>query len=102
MKEVLYQFAAKIPVNDSGNPDTINIPKIGAESAVQSILYTVYIWAGIVAVLVIVIAGFIFVLSRGDAQQITKARNAIIGASVGLIVILFAFAITRFILGNVG
>jgi hypothetical protein len=101
MKELLYLAATKIPVGSGGN-DSIDIPKIDSNTAVESILYTVYIWAGIVAVLVIVIAGFIFVLSRGDAQQITKARNATIGASVGLIVILFAFAITRFILGNVG
>ncbi|NCU38956.1 hypothetical protein EOL96_07990 [Candidatus Saccharibacteria bacterium] len=100
MKELLYLAAAKIPVGSGGN-GSIDIPKVDADTAVESILYTVYIWAGIVAVLVIVIAGYIFVLSKGDQQQVTKARNAIIGAAVGLIVVLFAFAITRFILGNV-
>lgn len=103
MKELLYQFAAKIPVSGSVDEKSINIPTVKANNAtVESILNTVYLWAGIIAVLIIVIAGYIFVLSRGDAQQVAKARNAIIAASSGLIIVVFAFAITRFILGSVG
>lgn len=102
MKELLYLAALKIPVGDSEGKDRIVIPTVNPDTAAESALYTAYIWAGIVAVLVIVIAGFIFVMSRGDAQQVTKARNAIIAASAGLIIVLFAFVITRFILGSIG
>ncbi len=97
MKELLYLAATKL---DAGS---VGIPKVDADGAsVAKLLNVVYFWAGMIAVLVIVIAGYYFVLSRGDANQVTRARNAIIAAVVGLIVILMAFTITQFILGNVG
>lgn len=81
----------------------VEIPKVEANSAVLlNALNTIYTWAGIIAVLVIVIAGYFFTLSRGESNQIARARNAIIAASIGLIVVLFAFTITQFILGSVG
>ncbi len=65
------------------------------------ILDLVYAWAGIVAVLILIIAGFFFVTSRGDASQMKRSKDAIRGAVIGLIVVMTAFAITRFILGGV-
>jgi Ni,Fe-hydrogenase I cytochrome b subunit len=73
----------------SGNPD-----------AVESVMYPVYFWAGVIAVVVIVVAGFYYVTSNGNPQQVTRAKNAILGAVVGLIVVLLAFAITAIILGG--
>lgn len=89
--------AARIDAGDVG------IPEVNADSGtLASVLNVVYAWAAIIAVLVIVIAGLFFVLSRGDSQQVTRARNAIIAAAVGLVVVFSAFVITQFILGNVG
>jgi hypothetical protein len=47
-----------------------------------------------------VVAGFYYVTSNGNPQQVTRAKNAILGAVVGLIVVLLAFAITAIILGG--
>lgn len=66
------------------------------KSIVQGLLYGAYFWAGVVAVLVIVAAGVLYILSQGDAARITRAKNAIIGAVIGLVVILLAYAITAF------
>ena len=63
-------------------------------------MYPVYFWAGVIAVVVIVVAGFYYVTSNGNPQQVTRAKNAILGAVVGLIVVLLAFAITAIILGG--
>lgn len=73
----------------------------GAEQGLDSVLYLVYTWAGIIAVLVIVIAGLLFVTARGDASQMKRAKDAIRGAVIGLIVVIAAFAITRFVIGGV-
>lgn len=94
--DYLYTLAVKI------DPRDVGVEEIRADDAtVADILTTVYIWAGIIAVLVIVIAGYYFVLSRGDVNQISRAKNAIIAASAGLIIILLAFTITQFILGSI-
>lgn len=97
MSGLIFQLAAA-----TLNRVNVGVPKVNANNAsIITILNTVYFWAGLIAVVVIVIAGFIFVTSRGDSQQVTRARNAILGAVIGLVVVLLAFTITQFILGSV-
>ncbi len=50
-----------------------------------------------VAVLIIVIAGLYFVLSRGNPEKSAKARNTIIYAAVGLATSVLATAIVSFV-----
>lgn len=85
------------------NPTDIGYDNASVDSdlALSSILTLVYTWAGIIAVLVLIIAGFFFVTSRGDASQMKRSKDAIRGAVIGLIVVMMAFAITRFIIGGV-
>lgn len=56
---------------------------------------------GIVAVVVIILGGFSFLTSQGDAGKVMKGRNTIIWGVVGLLVSIFAFAIVNFVLGAV-
>jgi hypothetical protein len=80
----------------------VNVPKVEAsQTTLEGALGVVYMWAAIVAVLVIVISGFLMVTSRGDATKVARARNGILAASVGLVVVLMAFVITQFVLGSV-
>lgn len=84
------------------NPDRVGIPAIGVnDSTVGGVMNTVYFWAAAIAVLIIVIAGFFFVTSRGDPNQVQRAKNAIWGAVIGLIIIIFAFVITQFVIRGV-
>ena len=82
------------------NADQLNIPKVGADQAMTSILNTAYLWGGIIAVIVIIIAGYVFVTSAGDAAGVKRAKNAIFYSAVGLIVIIMAFTITNFVIGR--
>lgn len=77
-----------------------NLPVVDANSALQNILNTVYFWAGIVCVIVIIIAGFYYVTSAGNSATIQKAKNALTGAIVGLVITISAFAITAFVTGR--
>lgn len=78
----------------------INNPQKDANVALGNILTTTYMWAGIIAVLVIIIAGFYYSTSSGDAAGLQRAKNAIIGSAVGLVIVIMAFAITQLILGR--
>jgi hypothetical protein len=79
----------------------VNDPVTNANALLPNVLTTVYTWAGIICVLIIIIAGYFYVTSNSDASQIKRAKDAIIGASVGIIVILMAFVITQFVIGRV-
>lgn len=82
----------------AGGVDISKLPQPGANpDALQTILNIVFVFSGSIAVLIIVISGFRFVISAGDPQAVTKARNAIIYAVIGLIVIISATVIVNFV-----
>lgn len=83
------------------NPNELGIPKVEADTSFFNILDTVYYLSGAIAVLIIVIAGLYFVTSSGSPERVKQAKNAIIGAVIGLIVIAMAFAITQFVIKGV-
>jgi type IV secretion system pilin len=78
----------------------LNNPPKDANAAVAGILDTVYLVAGIICVVVIVMAGFYYTTSSGDSAGVQRAKQAIIGSIVGLIVIMMAFVGTQFVLGR--
>ena len=63
---------------------------------IRAILDTVYLWIGIIAVIVIVIGGVRYMTSQGTPDKIKGAKNTILYALIGLLVTLMAFAITNF------
>lgn len=79
----------------NGSPTNLNSSTIG------SLLGTVYLIAGIVAVVVMVIGGIRYTTSNGDSGQIQSAKNTIFYAVIGLVVIILASAITQFIISGV-
>lgn len=74
----------------------------GPGTILTNVLNAAYLWAGIICVIIIVVGGFMYVTSSGDASRVMKAKNAIFGAVIGIVVILLAFAITNFVIGRLG
>lgn len=65
-------------------------------------LNLVYFIAGTISVIVIIIGGIMFATSAGDAGKVTRSKNMLTYAIVGLVIILVAFAITNFVTGRFG
>lgn len=96
MSILRYLALDKIIPKDIGLPDPIT----NGNNALAGILTTVYFWAGIVCVIVIVGAGYLYVTSNGNSTQTKRAKDAILGAVVGLVVVIMAFVITQFVIGR--
>lgn len=56
---------------------------------------------GVVSVIMIIIGGFRYITSGGDSTNVSSAKNTILYAIVGLIIVALAQTIVRFILGRV-
>ena len=82
--------------------DTTPLPHItdNAQSTniVISIINTALVILGSVAVLVIVLGGIRYIVSRGDPQTVNKAKNAILYAVIGLVIAMSASVIVNFVL----
>ncbi len=75
------------------NRDTDKFPTIVGQ-IVNALLYVL----GAVAVIVIIIAGILFATASGDPALITKAKNTLLYAVIGLIVAILAYAIVNYVI----
>ncbi len=67
----------------------------------KNLLNTAYTWAGVIAVIILIVAGYFYVVSGDDPNRITRAKNAILGAAIGLTIIFLAFVITNAVIAGV-
>lgn len=78
----------------------VNIPNGTGDQVLQAGLNIAYLVGGIIAVIVIIIAGFTLVTNGGEPEAIKKAKNMILYAVIGLVVIMIAFTVTWFVVGR--
>lgn len=92
MSNIISSLAALLTKSD-----VPNLPNGSANEVLVVGLNLVYAVAGIIAVVAIIVAGFTLVTNSGEPDAIKKARNTILYAVVGIVVILAAFTVTWFI-----
>lgn len=67
----------------------------------QRIINIFSLVVGVVSVIMIIVGGFRYIISGGDSSSVQGAKNTILYAIVGLIIVVFAQVIIRFVLTNV-
>lgn len=68
--------------------------------AVRRIINIFSVVVGAVSVIMIIIGGFRYIISGGDSSGVSGAKNTILYAIVGLVVVLFSQALVRFVVSN--
>lgn len=63
-----------------------------------TVVDTILIIAGLVAVIMIIVGGFRYVTSGGDQSATAAAKSTVLYAVVGLIIAIASFAIVNFVL----
>lgn len=92
-----YYFAVTVFTENDIN----GVPKEPLTSgAVKLSFQIVFGIAAAAAMLMIVISALRMTISRGNAQDVQKARDAIVYASIGLAISLSGFTIVTFVLEN--
>jgi hypothetical protein len=82
--------------------DTSPLPKPEANQArIDTILGVVFGLMGLIAVLMLVIGGFKYIISKGDPREMAQAKNTIIYALVGLGVVIMSYTIVTFVVNNI-
>lgn len=56
---------------------------------------------GIIFVVLVIYAGFLWMTAQGDKTKITKAKDLIINGVIGLIIVVSAYAITTFVVNAI-
>jgi hypothetical protein len=72
----------------------------GNKGIIQTVTNIVGALAGIAAVVMIVVAGIMLSTAGGDQGKITRARSMILGAVIGVVIVVLAWGITTFIISR--
>lgn len=67
-------------------------------TTLRNIVDIISVIVGIVAVIMIIINGLRFITSSGDSATVSSAKNGVLYALIGLILVAFAQIIVRFVL----
>lgn len=70
------------------------------DSIITTVINIISIVVGIVAVIMIIIGGFKYITSNGDSGAVSGAKNTILYAIVGLVVVALAQIIVRFVVNR--
>lgn len=96
MNPLLYLAEAMIDAEDAGIPTGVG----ANQEAVDALIAAVFGIAGVVAVVFIIIGGLRYTISQGDPGQVQRAKDTILYAIVGLVLVIASYTIINFILGR--
>lgn len=90
MMERAYIFLAQVV-------DINSLPDVNADQdRITTAMTVTFSITGAIALLIVTLAGFKYITTQGNPQEVAKAKNAIIYALVGLAISILAVAIVQF------
>jgi len=89
---MISKFAAGLLAGE----DT-GIPELDANIVVGNSFDLVFYLLGGIAVIVIIVSGIMYITSVGDSGRVTKAKNMLTYAIVGLVVVVIAGIVVNFV-----
>lgn len=90
---------ANLEVGGSGNCDSGD-PEGKVNDMITLIINIFSIVVGVVAVIMIIVGGLKYITSSGDSNNVTSAKNTILYAIIGLIVVALAQFVVKFVLSK--
>ena len=102
-------LASAQAIGEGGAPGGVNAARgsgvptnfANGEGSFISKLINILLYAiGVVSVVMLIFGGFRYVISGGQKEAVTAAKNTILYAIVGLLVAIFAYAIVDFVVSK--
>jgi hypothetical protein len=91
-----------IGIISGGNGTSSGCSSGNIDGIIADILNIISLIAGFIAVVMIIVGGFRYVVSGGNDQAVAGAKNTILYALIGVVVLILAQAIVHFVLGQSG
>lgn len=86
--------------------DNSGLPANGGEGTdirlvIANVIKVILGFLGILAVIIIVYAGFKWMLSGGSEEKVGEAKKMLVAGVIGLAIILSAYALANFVINNI-
>ncbi len=83
----------------SGTPTSL-FGTDGQGGLFQTIVNIMLFLVGAIAVIMLILGGIRYVVSGGDQNQVTGAKNTILYAVIGIVVAILAYAVVNFVIAG--
>lgn len=93
----LAQDAGNFGVNDLSN---VNLGTRELKETIALVINIILGFLGIIAVGLIIYAGYLWLTAGGEEDKIARAKKILINAAIGLAIVLSAYVIARFIINQ--
>lgn len=97
--------SAAVNLNDAGSllnrvsdPEKTGLSQDNLQTSTGTLIQRALTLVGIIFLVLMIYAGILWMTARGNNEQISSARNTIIAAIIGLVVVVGSYAITSLIL----
>lgn len=80
---------------DTGDGGTSKVNEI-----IRQVINIFSVIVGVIAVIMIIVGGFRYITSGGDSTKVTGAKNTILYALIGLIIVALSQIIVKFVLNK--
>lgn len=90
---------AKIALGETACTDN-GEASTGVSNLIKQVINIISVVVGVVAVIMIIIGGLRYITSGGDSSSVSNAKNTILYAIVGLVVVALAQLIVRFVIAR--
>lgn len=95
------QSAIQCGVNGAaGDSGCATKPSTTVNDTIVTVINVLSSLAGVLAVIMIIVAGFRYMTSGGDSNKVASAKNALIYAIIGLVIVALAQIIVKFVLNK--
>lgn len=91
----------QITTDNSGANCVLDNPSAGAcdfNCVLRKVVNIISVIVGVIAVIMIIYGGFRYVTSGGKQESVTTAKNTLLYAIIGLVIVALAQVIVRFVL----
>ena len=79
-----------------------NIGEAKAEDMISLIITTALEFVGVIFLVLAIYGGYIWMIARGNEQEIEKAKNTLIAAIIGMVIVVAAYAISYYVINALG
>jgi hypothetical protein len=97
-----FDSSANKPLNSAAIQGGGYSDKATFESIIGQIITTALGLIGVIFLILAIYGGYTWMTAHGNDEMVEKARKTIVSAVIGLIIVLAAYAISRYIVSTIG
>lgn len=95
-------FGTVLEKTAGGSGAGYNTAVTGPEGIISLLITTALSFIGVIFLVLAIYGGYIWMIARGNEQEVEKAKNIIQGAVIGLVIVLAAYAISWYVINVLG